>query len=265
MKSLSVHWNLLQLSDSLEIPGCHAAFRFPWHPLDQISQTTCKESADYQTFHEKLPSEKLRDHVSRPTGTFMFWTLCVFCFLEFSVLLFCCLVLFFSVSLVCSCVYVHLLSPVLHHPVCCLLSVYFSSCFILKYFLLLSGHLYLLCLIISCISPLSRFPHLCLVCNHSPCIYCPVFSSVLVESTAFILFLFYVYSMFIPCSWLVFLCLCLLRFWYVPVTSALNISASDLACLPSLHLGPPAPLTHLRDTMWDSWTLRFCFGACLKS
>lgn len=182
-----------------------------------------------------------------------------------SVLLFCCLVLFFSVSLVCSCVYVHLLSPVLHHPVCRLLSVYFSSCFILKYFLLVSGHLYLLCLIISWISPLSRFPHLCLVCNHSPCIYCPVFSSVLVESTAFILFLFYVYSMFIPCSWLVFLCLCLLRFWYVPVTSALNISASDLACLPSLHLGPPAPLTHLRDTMWDSWTLRFCFGACLKS
>lgn len=111
----------------------------------------------------------------------------------------------------------------------------------------------------------SRFPHLCLVCNHSPCIYCPVFSSVSVESTAFILFLFYVYSMFIPCSWLVFLCLCLLRFWYVPVTSALNISASDLACLPSLHLGPPAPLTHLHDTMWDSWTLRFCFGACLKS
>lgn len=167
-----------------------------------------------------------------------------------------------------SCVFLCLCAPPLTCPASPCLSplvCYFSSCFILKYFLLLSGHLYLLCLIISCISPLSRFPHLCLVCNHSPCIYCPVFSSVLVESTAFILFLFYVYSMFIPCSWLVFLCLCLLRFWYVPVTSALNISASDLACLPSLHLGPPAPLTHLHDTMWDSWTLRFCFGACLKS
>lgn len=131
----------------------------------------------------------------------MFWTLCVFCFLEFSVLLFCCLVLFFSVSLVCSCVYVHLLSPVLHHPVCRLLSVYFSSCFILKYFLLLSGHLYLLCLIISCISPHVSFPSPVFSLQSVPVYLLSSFQFSLGRvdcfHTVFVLRLFHVHSMFL--------------------------------------------------------------------
>ena len=90
---------------------------------------------------------------------------------------------------------------------------------------------------------------MCLTCVSfaiTPCVFIVQFS---VQSLSSRLLLSCFRPTFIPCSWLVFLCLCLLRFWYVPVTFAfsLNISASDLACLLSLHLGPAAPLTHLRD------------------